>query len=177
MPLSTNHSRQGLGHTSDLETHPFSSQNQPKSNYALPGGRAGSSNQVSRDSHSDHCSLCFTVCRARASSRVLPGARVRDSDPGALTPRTAIPLGAHSAKLPSSPSNPPKPHTYSQHLQSLYPADPSSSCKPFSHGRMFPERRKALACLQFAPPEQAGREAATLAQHSLGQSNSPKMHL
>lgn len=137
----------------------------PKTNLnsAMPCWEAGLAALTGRArtfSPTTGCSLCSTACRARASSQVPPEVTVRDSDPGALTPRTVIPLGAHSANLPSSPSNPPKPHTYSQHLQSLYPADPSRSCKPFSHGRMSPERRKALTCLQFASPEQAGRGAA-----------------
>lgn len=79
---------------------------------------------------------------------------------------------------PPSPSQTPHKHrTYSQRLQSLRPADPSRSCKPFSHGRASPERGKALTCLQFAPPDHTDREAAGLAQHSLGQSNSPKVQL
>lgn len=85
---------------------------------------------------------------------------------------------AHAQPSPHpSPPAPHKPYTYSQHLQSLRPADPSRSCKLFSHGRVSPERRKALTCLHFTSPDQAGREAAGLAQHSLGQSNGPKVQL
>ena len=103
--------------------------------------------------------------------------------PPSLCSRNSDPQDCYSPWVPALPSPfpaPPalrKPHTYSQHLQSLRPADPSSSCKPFSHGRVSPERRKALTCLQFAPLDKAGRKAAGLAQHSLGQSNSPEVQL
>lgn len=129
------------------------------------------------------CSLCPAGCRARASTQGPTWGgnqgphHLLHSAPGALSPKTAIPPWVHTLPSPQPTPAPHKPHTYSQHLQSLCPADPSRSCKPLSHGRASPERRKALTCLQFAPPAQAGREAAGLAQHSLGQSNSPKVQL
>lgn len=77
MPLSTTITRQGLGHSSDLETHPFSSQNQPKSNYALLGGRAGSSNQGSKDPLSNHWLQCLLY--SLQSQGQLPGPTWGDS--------------------------------------------------------------------------------------------------
>lgn len=164
--MSTNHSRQGVGHTSDLETHPFASQNQPKSNYALPGGRAGSSNQLSRDPRSNHCSLCFTVCRARASSRVLPGARVRDSDPGALTPRTAIPPGCTFCQAPIQPLQPPQ----APHLQPAF-AEPLPSRSQQLLQTILPwqnvSREKESSRLPAVCSSRAGRQRSSYVRSAL----------
>lgn len=185
--VSTNHYQTRARHTSELETHPFSSQKQHKSNYDLPRGMADSSNHPAPGEWgpppTTSCSLCPTVCKARASTQVLPGVAAGTTAPLSLCFRSSDPQDCYSHwahALPSphpSPPAPHKPYTYSQHLQSLCPADPSRSCKPFSHGRVSPERRKALTCLHFTPPDQAGREAAGLAQHSLEQTNSPKVEL
>lgn len=98
------------GTASELETYPCSSQKQPKSNYALLGGRAASSNHRSPSGH-----WLQSLPHSLPSQGQHPGPtqggsqgpqHLLRSAPGALTPRIAIPPGHTPCQAPIQPPQP-----------------------------------------------------------------------